>query len=340
VEASYVGNQSRNGVVVGNWANPNNIPPGAFFGPNPLTGQVIPITQANFPTNNYRPLQSYGDINLVTHGSYANYNSLQLTAQKQAGAITFVTNYTFGKVLGIRDNYSGNGASSGNTVWPFNINANYGVLAYDHTHIFNAAYIINLPKPVHGNAFLAGAINGWIISGVTQFQSGAPIQPNTNGNLNASYGNTTINGSTIGISTQSYLGSNAANLHLMPLLTCDPRSGLRSGQYFNPGCFAAPPVGTQGPLVWPYIKGPGFFDSDLALYKSFRITESQRVEFRVSAFNFLNRPNPGFVISGNTSDTTLNFGAPFSTNTNPLTTGRPLYATGDRLIELALKYYF
>ena len=344
-EVSYVGNQSRNGVIVGNFANPNNIPLGAFFGPNPLTGQVLPITTQNFPTNNYRPLQSYGDINLVTHGSYANYNSLQATLQKQAGSFTFITNYTFGKVLGIRDNYSGNGASAGNTVFPFNKNANYGVLAYDHTHIFNAAYIWNLPKPVHGNAILEGAVNGWIISGVTQLQSGAPIQPNTNGTLNASYGNVILNGTQIGASAFSYLGSTAANLALVPALTCDPRSGLHSGQYFNPSCFTPPAYGQEGALVWPYIKGPAYFDSDLALYKSFRITENQRVEFRASAFNFLNHPHPGFLINGNTSDTSLNFSNPSThllspTNQNPLTTGRPLFATGNRLIEFALKYYF
>ena len=115
-EISYVGNRSRDLVTEGTNSDFNNInmvPVGAFFRPNPTTGQIVPIYQANFPTNQYRPLQNYGDIWVVGHGSYSNYNSLQASWQKQSGPITFLTNYTFGKVLGIRDNVSSNGASAG-----------------------------------------------------------------------------------------------------------------------------------------------------------------------------------------------------------------------------------
>ncbi len=76
----------------------------------------------NIPnTGDYRPIQQYGDINVFTHGSYANFNSLQASLQKNAGPLTLLVNYTFEKVMGIRDNYSGNGPSAGNTVNPFNI---------------------------------------------------------------------------------------------------------------------------------------------------------------------------------------------------------------------------
>jgi hypothetical protein len=340
-EANYVGNQSRDGLITGPFTNPNLVPLGAFFKPDPLTGVVNPIT-GNIPTGDYRPLQSYGDINLAGHGSYANYNSIQSTLQKQTGPVLLFINYTFGKVLGIRDNFSGNGASAGNTVDPFNINNNYGVLAYDHTQIFNATYIVKLPSPVHGNAFAAGAVNGWQLSGTTRLQSGAPLQPNTNGNMNANYGNTVIGGSTVGVNTTTWLGSNAANLQLVPLVTCDPRNGLKSGQYFNPSCFTPPPQGQNGTLIWPYIKGPAFVNSDLAVFKTFKITERQKFELRFSAFNFLNHARPQFNTNGN-GDVSLNFSANGSlspTNTNTQTTGFPGYRVGDRLITFAAKYYF
>jgi hypothetical protein len=322
------------------------VPLGAFFGPDPKTGVVNPIYMSNFPTNDYRPLQSYGDMWIVGHGSYSNYNSLQATFQKQSGPITFLANYTFGKVLGIRDGVSQNGASAGNMVDPFNIRANYGVLAYDHTHIFNAGYVINLPSPIKGNAFAKGVVNGWQFSGVTQLQSGAPLQPNTNGNLNASFGNVLINGNSVGVSPMSWVGSNATGLQLEPLLTCDPRSNLKSGQYFNPNCFAPPPQGSQGTIIWPYIRSPAFFDSDLALFKNFKMGERQSFQFRFSAFNFLNHPNPQFGLNG-TTDVSLNFtntstGAHLlsSTNTNAATNGFPAFTTGNRLVEFAIKYNF
>jgi hypothetical protein len=349
LEFSYVGNRSRDLLTAGTNSDFNDInmvPYGAFFGPDPKTGVVNPIYMSNFPTNDYRPLQSYGETWIAAHGSYANYNSLQITFQKQSGPITFLANYTYGKVLGIRDGVSQNGASAGNTVDPFNIRDNYGVLAFDHRQIFNAGYVLNLPSPIKSNWLAKGVINGWQLSGVTQLQSGAPLQPNTNGNLNASYGNVLINGNSVGVSPMSWLGSNAPGLVLEPVLTCDPTANLKSGQYFNPNCFAPPPQGSNGTLVWPDIHGPAFFDSDLALFKTFKFGERHSFQFRFSAFNFLNHPNPQFGLNGNT-DISLNFtntstGAHLlsSTNTNSATTGYPAFTTGNRLVEFAIKYNF
>jgi hypothetical protein len=347
-EVSYVGNHSRDLLLAGTNSDALNInmaPLGSFFGTDPVTGKVNSVFSPNFPTNDYRPLQSYGDIWIAGHGSYANYNSLQTTFQKQTGHATFLVDYTFSKVLGIRDGVSQNGASAGTLVDPFNLNANYGVLGFDHTHIFNAAYVLNLPSPIHGNKILAGVVNGWQMSGVVTLQSGAPLQPNANGNMNATYGNVSINGSTYGVSPQTWVGSNATGLTLEPVLTCDPRSGLKSGQYFNPNCFAAPPQGSLGDIIWPYIKGPAFFDTDLGIFKNFNITERQKLQFRFSAFNFINHPNPAFDQNGN-GDIKLNFGLGGTnnllsqTNTNTQTTGYPAYTVGNRLVEFALKYYF
>lgn len=345
LEVSYVGNRSRDLLIAGtnsDFLNFNQVPLGAFFKPDPVTGILNPLNSIS-NTNDYRPYQSYGDTWLSGHGSYANYNSLQASLQRQTGPISFTANYTYSKVLGIRENYSGNGSSDGNTMDPFNIQSNYGVLAYNHTQIFNSGYFWQLPSPVHGNPFLKGAVNGWQLSGIASLQTGAPIQPNTNGNLNAYYGNTTVNGASVQPSPTSYLGSNAPGLVLAPVLTCNPGANLKSGQYFNPGCFAPPAPGTNGTLIWPNIHGPAYFDADMTLSKKFTITERQSVEFRMSAFNFLNHPNPQFGLGGN-SDISLNFSTTgnvlSNTNQNATTTGKPLHTVGDRLVEFAVKYYF
>ena len=110
-------------------------------------------------------------------------------------------------------------------------------------------------------------MNGWVLSGITQLQSGPPLQPNTAGSLNIVVANH--------MQPTDYLGTSAVR-NTMPLLTCDPRKNLKSGQYFNPNCFA-PPTGRTGPgdIIWPYIKGPAFFNSDLAIYKDFHFREHQ-----------------------------------------------------------------
>jgi hypothetical protein len=174
---------------------------------------------------NFRPYY-YGNIQVNTHGSYANYNALQLSWQKQTGRATFMFNYTWSKTMGIWDGQTDNGTgANGALVDPFNIKNNYGVLGYDRTHIFNAAYVIQLPDPIKGDSLGEkigkGFVNGWQVSGIVQRQSGVPIQPSTSGTLNAQWPG--------GWGTANLLGSNVGTL--VPVLICDPRKGLSSGQY-------------------------------------------------------------------------------------------------------------
>jgi hypothetical protein len=331
VEIQYSGNRSEDLPVTGPLANVNSIPLGAFFGPNPKDGQIYDPSSPTFPVNDYRPLANYQDVTLVGHGNYANHNAGIVSWQKQTGAATFTANYTFGKALGIRENTGDN--PGGVTLWPYSLRPNYGVLAWDHTHIFNSAYVINLPSPVRGNRFVGGAGNGWVLSGITQLQSGAPIQPNT-GMLNAQWPSNFTN--------QTYLGTTSVNL--VPKLVCDPRSNLPSGYYFNPACFAPPSGGPNGDLIWPYIRGPAFFNSDLAVYKNFVFKEQQKIQLRFSAFKFLNHPLPQFNATGAYADVSLVFvnpdGTLAHTNQNALTSGKPQFTVGRRVVEFAVKYAF
>jgi hypothetical protein len=353
-EFQYAGNRSRDLLSVGGGTNPGSInvaPLGAYFGTDPITHQNL-YSQGtlpnNFPNlNDFLPYQNYTGINLVGHLSYSNYNAFIATWQKQSGRVTFTTNYSFSKNLGCRDGQTSNGNGDGSSLWPYSCQANYGVLAYDRSQIFNAAYVINLPKAVNGsgNKVLAGAANGWIVSGITQLQSGPPLQPNTGGDLNVAWPTS--------MQPTDLLGTNAVSA-TEPLLICDPRKGLKSGQYFNPSCFAPPAPGHDGNIIWPYIKGPAFFNSDLAIYKDFVFKEHQKVQFRMSAFNFLNHPLRQFG-QGGAQDVNLNFSAPSAsscgnnpapcgvsyTNLNATTTGSPLYKNNTpRVIEFTLKYIF
>lgn len=340
LELQYTGNKSKDEMLHSSLSNLDNIPLGSFFQADPLTGVVNGYVNnsasfQNFPTNDYYPLHFYTGMTLVTHGSYSNYNAFVISWQKQTGRITFTTNYTFSKVLGVRDGESDNGPGDGPTAWPYSLAANYGLLSWDHTHIFNAAYVFNLPSPIKGNALAGGVVNGWVLSGITQMQSGAPLQPNTGETLNVNWPGSYTNSIELGSNTPT----------LMPLLTCDPRKGLASKQYFNASCFTPPPPGTEGDIIWPYIHGPAFFNSDLAIYKRFAFKEHQRVELRFSAFNFLNHPLPQFGMGG-ANDVNLNFanssGLLTLTNQNANTDGKPLFDSNvvRRVIEFAAKYNF
>jgi len=362
-EVSYIGNQSRNELINGSNGKIDDLnavqPGGYFFGDPTTTTQAngtplyastgaLPCANSNaatnyvncgatgpngvalsnnythtFTQNNYRPLTNYQDIYLITHGSYANYNALQASWKKQSGSLSYFLNYSFGKVMGIRDGQSDNGPTNGSMVDPFNLRANYGPLAYDHTQIFNATYVWNMPKFVHGNRFLEGAVDGWQLSGYTTYQSGAPLQPNSTLNFTWAGGLTVPLAGAPNLPDNSILlpnglrsnGVNSGTWYgtdqtgggyegFYPLVTCDPRNHA-SGLYFNPNCFTTPGYGQAGTKIWPYIKSPAYFDSDLGIYKSFKITESKRIEFRVQATNFLNHPLYQFGLGG-TGDETIN----------------------------------
>ncbi len=354
VEFSYIGNRSANEYEDGtnsNIYNLNNVPRGGLFTRDPKTGQYVSPSSPSCPgggatdwslycqnnptaygaaynVNDFRPLANYQNVFLLTHTPYSNYNGFQASFQKQSGPVTFIANYAFSKVLGIRDGGSNNGNGNGTGVDPFIIRNNYGPLAYDHTHILNFTYNWALPKFIHADSGLmkvaGGATNGWKISGYTAFQSGAPIQPNIGGNFNTTF----ASGLTVptvahpnlpdnsvqmpnglhanAVTPSTWFGSNAYNL-LIPALTCDPRKGFHlTGQRFNPACFTTPAYGTQGPNVLPYMRYPNYWDSDLGIYKSFHITEVQRFEIRASAQNWLNHPLRQFGLANN-SDESLNF---------------------------------
>jgi hypothetical protein len=364
-EFSYVGSMSRNQLLDGsqNLLDVNPVPLGAFFQADPVTGVLVnpaPLTTGG-PTlvpNDYRPLRNYQAIKLMQHGGYGNYNSLQVSAQKQSGNLFIFTNFTFGKALGTRDGSSANGNGNGNSLDPFNLDRNYGPLAYDHTKVFNLSFSYKLPSPIHGNAFLAAPINGWQVSGYTTYQDGANLQA-SNPVLNATYNTNTSQAAftmpsgqqSQQVSTSTWFGTNEFANALIPILTCNPAKGLKSGQQFNPSCFAAPlpptatSYGQQGQYIWPYLRNPHYIGSDMAVFKAFRINDSQRIEARISATNWLNHPNAAFNLSGTNSDDKLIFNgystaSAMQTNTNLSTTGTPVAKVGYRWMQFAAKYYF
>jgi hypothetical protein len=64
-------------------------------------------------------------------------------------------------------------------------------------------------------------------------------------------------------------------------------------QWFNPLAFAAPPANTFGNVGRNTVVGPGMLTLDLAIRRSFAVSEAARFELRMEAFNALNKVNLG-----------------------------------------------
>lgn len=327
-EASYVGNSSTD---QNNWNssffNINNIPLGAEFANGHWTAA------GDFGA--YVPYKNYQAINVAEHSLYQNYNGLQVTWNKQSGRFNWLMNYTFSKSLGIRE--WSNEASN------LDVGANYGPTSFDRTHIFNVAYVYQMPDFVKGNIVAKSLINGWQLSGITQVQSGPNLQAIENANMNYSgylpAGTLLPNGQVLaaaqGQNNENTLGTNSVQLE--PMITCNPAANLAPNQRINGACFAPTQLGVNGSYEWPYLKGPAFWNADVSLFKNFQISESKKLQFRFSGYNFLNHALPSFLNSGDPGlSLTFNQAGKLANQDFGYTTEK----VGHRIIQMAVKFYF
>ena len=342
-------------------ADQNKTPMGAFFKPDPLTGVLStnpenlgtnPVGPTGTPTGNkvqdYRPYgYAYGTnaVAMIQGTSYTNYNGLQVAWIKTTGQLGYNLNFTWSRTLGtgLQEN-------------PFDVSRNYGPTQNDRPIVFNASYYYQTGKLNTSEAFVNQALGGWTISGISTWQHGGYIPAALgngvpNFNLGITYTGVTAaqNAQGIGnnLSAATYFGTDAP-VPILPVLTCNPNSGLVHYQRVNGNCFNAPAIGTQGGQNYPYMSAGAYFNFDLAIYRSFRIHENQQIQFRASAFNWLNHPLPGFSNSGNGGPLALAYTADYSSrviskNYNTNTFGIQDSKTGapyQRIIELNIKYFF
>jgi hypothetical protein len=384
LEVAYVGNSTSQlpdaaedieGSVFSAVADQNKTPVGAFFSPDPRTG-VLSTNPENLGSNpnratltktatgnvaaDYHPFGTeYGTNSayMIQNKDYANYNALQLSWIKTTGKLTFNLNGTWSKGLG-----------TGLQKDPFNVSGNYGPVAIDRPLVFNASYTYSSGKLHTGSMALNQLGGGWTISGVSTWQAGGYI-PSALGNgvPNFSLGMQYINlppdpsggfgtgnlatdtGINSNIGDATYYGTDAS-IPIMPVLTCNPTKNLAKYQVLNGACFAAPAVGSQGGHAYPYMRATSYFNSDLAIYRTFRVYQKQQVQFRASAFDWVNH---ALVEFNNLTPLTLNYNVDYSSKAitphyNQSSTGANAFgvmttksqAPYSRIIELDVKYSF
>ncbi len=243
-------------------------------------------------------------------GSFGNssYNSFQATIRHSGSQYAYLIGYTYSKSID-------QASALGDTVNPFDYQATRALSAWDLRHNLVASYVYNLPFDRLTTRFPL-LTEGWSISGITRLSSGFPvtIKSNDDNSLQGSIPNGVNNYS---LDTADYNG--------LPLtLNGNPRNGL---PYFNPSAFTQSALGSPGNASRRSFYGPGMFNSDIALLKSFQFSENRNLEFRLETFNTFNHAQffgPG-AVQGNID--------------SPLF-GQVVRAASPRLVQLALKFTF
>jgi len=276
--------------------NLNAIPYGATFLPqnqDPVKVRQNPGNPlgANAKDINFlRPYQGYGDIPQFQSGGSSNYNSLQIALNRRYARGLFLgVAYTWSKALGVTSNDGDYIRIDGRTR-----QINYGPLAFDRRNTFVTNYIYDFPGIFHGTSLLHTVVDGWQISGITTFQTGAPftVSAGVNG-----YGNQLLTGSytegtRVSIVGNPYLGTSHDPYHRL-----------------NPAAFRAPQVGDPGVgnERINQFTGPGINNTNLALQKQFTVKERYNFQLRLDGFNVFNHTQFNGINSN------LNFNTPGGT---------------------------
>jgi hypothetical protein len=234
----------------------------------------------------------------------SNYNALEMMLQKRfSHGLQFQAAYTFSKSID-------DGSTFEETLNPFNYRASRGLSIYNSKQRFVVSYDWELPIRKYAG-FAGKVLDGWEVSGITQFQSGFPIRLDTEDD------NELIN-------SLFFLGTEAPSLN-GPLQILNPKKN--GGFYLNYNQFSDPPLGqfnngTQRTLCC----GPGLEDWDFSIHKKISFSENQYVQFRAEIFNVFNRTNYSNP-DGHYQDGPTEFGE--------------ITSAGDpRLLQFALKYFF
>jgi len=279
--------------------------PGTDSGGRPLSS-LSNITQR-------RPLYpNYQTITFNEAQNTASLNSLVLSVEKRmTGSLSLLGGFRWAKCL---DQNSLGTSSSNSFSDPYNRNYDRGLCNSDIPWQFKMATVYRVPTIQSWGFAGRHILGGWTMSGILVWRDGSPF------------------GVSSGVDTKLVGSASRANLVGDPSLPEDRSLEQKLKQWFNtdPSVWATPATGTFGTTPKSFLRGPGFFNFDYSLVKSFPIPygplrEAQRIDFRAEFFNIFNHPN---------------FSTPNTTMTSPQF-GQILTTVGDpRIIQFALKYIF
>jgi len=274
LDVAYVANRADDLLLFANYnqAAPNN------------AAGTIPLDQR-------RPIPGFADITYAFNGGKSRYKAFQTKVEWRVSRdVTVLSSLTLSKA---EDNGSQSlENANGNFPAPqdfHNLAADFGTSEYDQPVNSTTSFVWALPfgRGRHwgsGVSALTDAIvGGWQLAGVNRINSGEPVTF------------TYTPGATFVVSgiAQDFRGAN----NYRPNVTCDNPYAQGGAQtitnWFDRSCVSLPADPSQpfGNATRNSVRGPVFWQLDTALSKKFAVGGPASFEFRLEAFNLLNRSN-------------------------------------------------
>ncbi|MCI0352956.1 MAG: TonB-dependent receptor [Acidobacteriales bacterium] len=308
LDVAYVGNVGRHLQQV---RNLNATP----YGTNFLPSSIDPTTNRALPTNFLRPMRGFATVNYTEFAANSNYNSMQVQVNRRfSQRFTYGASWTWSKAMNTADN-------EGSSVNPF-FNPRireYGKATFDRTHNVAISYVYDVPNLSSRFHNLAAKIlgDGWQISGVTSFISGAP--------LGISYSFVTATDITGGgVDSRVNLVGNPT----LPRGERTPRRAFRT-EVVRPPDASNFGIGNAPKDVF---RGPGVNNWDVSLYRNISMGEGRNLQLRFESYNLFNHTQ----FSG------VNTSARFDASGNQVNADFGAYtaARPSRRLQLGIKFTF
>jgi hypothetical protein len=271
-------------------------------------------------------------VQQLTNEGFSNYNGVTASVQQNLWhGLTARFNYTYSHST---DNVSNGGVlpfSISNSITaqidPSNPNASYASSDYDIRHQFSANYVWDLPIKF-SNRLLNTLVGGWQVAGTFFFRTGLPFSIEDGLQSNAFVpNNLTANGALLA----NILYAPAAGVPTSFGSSCATTACFTTSSFATPTDFNA--------FARNAFRGPGYFNTDMNLKKTFALNERYRFTLGANFFNILNHPNFDNPVSNNLSSS---FGTITTAAVSP-TTPYGAFASaaeGMRIVQVFAKINF
>jgi outer membrane receptor protein involved in Fe transport len=279
------------------------------------------------------------------------YNALQVKAEKRVSkGLQFLAHYTYSKAYNYNDAYFSVGKKF---AWgPDDFNRN-------HVFVINTVYELPVGR---GKTFMGSAgritdllVGGWQLTNTLNYSGGLPFTPSLGecGQISDA-GPCRPNATGTPLKTGTSRDSNGFLLWFTPLPSGALSQSLPeiknsatdiSGQ--NDQClvarptsggFALPACGQIGNVTRNSYRGPRGFYSDMALSKTFNITERYKAQFRFDAYNVFNHPVLAF--SSTQGNTCIDCGSDSGRITDIENNNSPGSPSGMRQLQFGVRFTF